>query len=1025
MIQDSKMDIRTHQIGTADFNRRCNFLKQVFQDRKKTTVVLTTLDEETIESLIPVNFTGQVVILGKKTNDDSGREVASLNPLDLLRHCGNEALLDMVLDSFGIAEPTFIPFPRSGLLGEPSWGLYSTQILKSIVRSQLLSANEAHLPTPSLFSVLNVFVKDDAPLRIADLLDRTRRSSDSVRTGNSPFNESTDLIEFHSADFQFLRCFLALSDEIRSVLLSLIQARVFPLYRPERAELLLSTSSSIWNADSNEGVLSNGGVLVIQCFSFEKSSGLLVPRLWLRSIVALWLSRPRKTNESTRDLEIVVDSPDFSKLEHEWLEETSRLSEVIVERSGDNDKVNVINQESDPLSSLDSDECIELSSMPIAIHHDPCNEGMQILSGGDRKEVIEAAISNIRDMNCGPTVVFDPTGQIHRAVIGDPGFANSDILRLDPFNVLGNESCSLNPFDVFDGFRQTDLLLHEAIDMLLDALPRPIERYWDASTSNLIRGGCQYIARVPEKTFSLEELWRVFHSDDVVYNLAVVLDTIGKRLPVDCYHSIAAFLQQGNTTRDRVLLEISMRIGAFGDKSIQNATARTTDGLLKKVASPGAVIFVALPAFLKEKYSSVVSLWLSSLHRTIGGTRSLFVLDQMDVTDLPPVFSLDNSKGLASPRVIFFANKNNTIPRATNHPDTEPNCRPVRLDLRESCLGFQNENRITFGPSIAAEGLLQKMPYGKALILGFSSSSISSPNLVRLVPSEISEGTHRFDPLRYLDKTSPLLSAESMLLADFMLPVPKEGTIHPYWAREGLFLLRGALQLLASSDRWPCTMPSLVELLCNGEVVHNLAKVLDEIGKTLPKECYGLIASFLQKGDAERTGIISEFAEFLVPLNVVQELNNACSSIPEFTAKNLSESDWTIQLVSKNPYRRSSIPKFKLWLFSLIRMCQITRTGNVQLVCDGFASSNILSSFPEVFDSPDFSVWSYWYSMEQLKSVLPTHWSQILQNADTIEVVGPVNPAVASDLSSSFRVSPTALDELKPFERRVIWSRNS
>lgn len=63
---------------------------------------------------------------------------------------------------------------------------------------------------------------------------------------------------------------------------------------------------------------------------------------------------------------------------------------------------------------------------------------------------------------------------------------------------------------------------------------------WETAAFGLLSGVIGDLAAVPEKN-EFADVCATVHSDDVVSNLAVVIDTIGKRIPRMSYCEIAAF----------------------------------------------------------------------------------------------------------------------------------------------------------------------------------------------------------------------------------------------------------------------------------------------------------------------------------------------------------------------------------------------------------------------------------------------------------------------------------------------------
>ena len=78
---------------------------------------------------------------------------------------------------------------------------------------------------------------------------------------------------------------------------------------------------------------------------------------------------------------------------------------------------------------------------------------------------------------------------------------------------------------------------------------------------------------MPEKTKSFGEVVRTMRSDDVTYNLCIVLDTIGNHLHPVAYMNIAAFLQKADKERSGVISTINSALELWANPLIDTATA--------------------------------------------------------------------------------------------------------------------------------------------------------------------------------------------------------------------------------------------------------------------------------------------------------------------------------------------------------------------------------------------------------------------------------------------------------------------
>jgi len=101
----------------------------------------------------------------------------------------------------------------------------------------------------------------------------------------------------------------------------------------------------------------------------------------------------------------------------------------------------------------------------------------------------------------------------------------------------------------------------------------PEQEFWQNEARSLLLGVILYLFAVPEKPCSFGEVVRTMRSDDVVYSLAVVLDTIGKKIHPVSYMNIAAFLQKADKERSGVVSTMNSALELWANPLIDTATA--------------------------------------------------------------------------------------------------------------------------------------------------------------------------------------------------------------------------------------------------------------------------------------------------------------------------------------------------------------------------------------------------------------------------------------------------------------------
>ncbi len=101
----------------------------------------------------------------------------------------------------------------------------------------------------------------------------------------------------------------------------------------------------------------------------------------------------------------------------------------------------------------------------------------------------------------------------------------------------------------------------------------PEQEFWQNEARSLLLGVILYLFAVPDKLCSFGEVVRTMRSDDVVYSLAVVLDTIGKKIHPVSYMNIAAFLQKADKERSGVVSTLNSGLELWANPLIDTATA--------------------------------------------------------------------------------------------------------------------------------------------------------------------------------------------------------------------------------------------------------------------------------------------------------------------------------------------------------------------------------------------------------------------------------------------------------------------
>ena len=123
-------------------------------------------------------------------------------------------------------------------------------------------------------------------------------------------------------------------------------------------------------------------------------------------------------------------------------------------------------------------------------------------------------------------------------------------------------------------------------------LPKATD-FWESEARSLFVGIALYLCAVPEKIKSFGEVVRTIRSDDVAYNLAVVLDTVGKQIHPVAYMNLAAFLQKADKERSGVVSTLSSALELWTNPFLDAAT-HSSDFNMQELKKKKMTVYVGL-----------------------------------------------------------------------------------------------------------------------------------------------------------------------------------------------------------------------------------------------------------------------------------------------------------------------------------------------------------------------------------------------------------------------------------------------
>ena len=121
----------------------------------------------------------------------------------------------------------------------------------------------------------------------------------------------------------------------------------------------------------------------------------------------------------------------------------------------------------------------------------------------------------------------------------------------------------------------------------------PEQEFWQNEARSLLAGVMLFLVAAEDRPCTLGEVVRTLRNDDVVYNLAVVLDTMGKKIHPVSYMNIASYLQKPDKERGSVTSTANSSLELWANPLIDTTTA-TSDFNLHELKITPHTIYVGL-----------------------------------------------------------------------------------------------------------------------------------------------------------------------------------------------------------------------------------------------------------------------------------------------------------------------------------------------------------------------------------------------------------------------------------------------
>ncbi|MCA8902290.1 MAG: type IV secretory system conjugative DNA transfer family protein [Hyphomonas sp.] len=259
----------------------------------------------------------------------------------------------------------------------------------------------------------------------------------------------------------------------------------------------------------------------------------------------------------------------------------------------------------------------------------------------------------------GPAIVIDPKGEACRVTARRRREMGQEVHVIDPFGVVSDQSDSLNPMDAFDiaGIEPSSLAMEIAKQLSGGKMSLP-DPFWDIRGHDLAAGVISAVASVHEGADrTLQRVRKYLKSDDANYNLAVVLDTVGKKIHRFAYEEIASYLQTEDRCRSGIHATACSYFSVIASDAAQRTITCSTIDLQAVTRGDPMTIYLVVPPSKLASHAALFRLWTASLLSAVLSRetdlpehRTLFAIDECaqlgDFGLLPMVYTLARSYGV-------------------------------------------------------------------------------------------------------------------------------------------------------------------------------------------------------------------------------------------------------------------------------------------------------------------------------------------------------------------------------------------
>ncbi|MFN4144384.1 MAG: type IV secretory system conjugative DNA transfer family protein [Runella sp.] len=247
----------------------------------------------------------------------------------------------------------------------------------------------------------------------------------------------------------------------------------------------------------------------------------------------------------------------------------------------------------------------------------------------------------------GAAIVIDPKGENYKVTARARRAIGQQVVCLDPFQCVESHSDSFNPLDLrFLPNADIESDAQSLADMMAAGNRFTKDPFWDNSACGLMSGLIAFILACEEDAKkNLNTVREIIASDDAVYNLAVKMDTFGKKMPRMAYEEFCAFMNMPEReTRPSVLATANSYLkplmGTRVSRTLQSSSFDLNDVRLGKPLT----IYLVIPPDKLNSHAGLLRLWVGALFSAI--------ISRTEIPPLKTLFVLDEAAQLGNFRLL-------------------------------------------------------------------------------------------------------------------------------------------------------------------------------------------------------------------------------------------------------------------------------------------------------------------------------------------------------------------------------------